>query len=652
MAIYKNDIVDINLETGNIHRSFLSYSIGYGDDDANRFGVRAYRNGTPENIGGTCIGFFIRSTGDTVVIEDGVVSGNEAYVTLPDSCYTVEGQFTLAIKCQGGGVTGTLRIVDGVVSRTSTSTVVDPGTIIPSIEDLLEAIDDAVASIPADYSSLWTSLAPEFDAAAEYDATQYVTYNGNVYRFIKDHSGSWDADDVVAVNVGNELYQLESKLSEKIDAASDLSGYNLYSNGFQLGSYSTAGEIVSSTNRAYCIYADLTRFSVLFFDGSKYSVNYYYVNSDEDLTFVYSPNSWNNSGKIVFSYSSAWEGYGLVVVVKKADNSTITGADLDGMNRNIMAFQFSGVIYNGVVKGLHLASNYKVGFYSVPSYASAVLQAMDDVPADNFLGGYLLNTYIGANEGIMQTLVEYSSGRTFCRTAGSAWYIPNNRPSSTGHNWVAFGDSITNGSYSDSEGHTYNGPTRGWAYRVSRYLRNDIKAFYNCAVRGIGWIDTGNNGETLSDMFALYDGDKTKIDLVTIMLGINDYITATYQLGTVESEENDGTISGAIRYALHYLSANYYNAKIIVISPLNSTKHGSVSTAWSRHLSLTNPKTLQDVSDMVAYWCNYFGIEFIDELTQGFINTYNAENWLGDELHPTDEGQWMLANELNKKIHI
>lgn len=154
MAFYKEDIVDVELMNGTIHRSFLSHTIGAGDALQNRFGVRVFRNGEPENISGTCMGLFIRADGGTVTIASGTVSGNEAYITLPEACYAVEGQFALAIKCQGGGVTGTLRIVDGVVSRTSTDAVVDPGTILPSIETLIDAINSAVASIPLDYSDL------------------------------------------------------------------------------------------------------------------------------------------------------------------------------------------------------------------------------------------------------------------------------------------------------------------------------------------------------------------------------------------------------------------------------------------------------------------------------------------------------------------
>ena len=208
MAIYHEDIVDIELMSGNVFRSFRSTTIGCGDDDANRFGIRALRDGFPENLGGTCAGYFIRADGQTVVIADGVVDGNLAYVTLPEACYAVEGNFTLAIKVSGGGITGTMRIVDGVVSRTSTSATVDPGTLIPSVEDLLDAIEEAVESIPADYTSLWTSIAPAFSTGTMYEQGDYCTYNGKAWRFCKDHSGTWNADDVFEVKVLEETEKI------------------------------------------------------------------------------------------------------------------------------------------------------------------------------------------------------------------------------------------------------------------------------------------------------------------------------------------------------------------------------------------------------------------------------------------------------------
>jgi hypothetical protein len=163
------DIIEIELNSGTVFRSFANRTIGEGDALANRYGVRVLKGGEGISLSGcVCTGYFIRAAGDTVIIT-GVASGDTAYVDLPQACYAVEGQFSLAIKVAGNGITATMRIVDGVVANTTTDTIIDPGTIIPSVEDLIEAIEAAVASLPEDYENLWTTLAPAFDSGASYE---------------------------------------------------------------------------------------------------------------------------------------------------------------------------------------------------------------------------------------------------------------------------------------------------------------------------------------------------------------------------------------------------------------------------------------------------------------------------------------------------
>ena len=148
MAIYYADIVDIDLDNGTIHRSFAHRTLGEGDVNANRFGVRLWRSGEPVTAAGAqCIGYFIRhGHGDTVTINGGLFSGQEAYVTLPDACYAYDGAFSLVIKLIGGGVTGTMRIVDGTVVDSVIGSPVDPGGVIPDLDELLAVIGRAEAA--------------------------------------------------------------------------------------------------------------------------------------------------------------------------------------------------------------------------------------------------------------------------------------------------------------------------------------------------------------------------------------------------------------------------------------------------------------------------------------------------------------------------
>ena len=238
MAINKENFRRVELATG-IVRDSLPVVIGEGDIEADRFGVEVFRGAgdTPTDLTGMdCTGYFIRQTGDTVVIT-GTVDGNRAWVDLPQACYAYEGQFSLAIKLVGGGVTGTMRIVDGVVRRTTTDTTVDPGTLVPSIEDLIQAIEDAsdeieavVASIPADYSALWGNFAPAFSTGNSYSTGDVVTYDGAVYRFVRNHTGAWSTDDVEAVSAGSEI----SSTAEQLRQLNASEGYYLYNGGVEV----------------------------------------------------------------------------------------------------------------------------------------------------------------------------------------------------------------------------------------------------------------------------------------------------------------------------------------------------------------------------------------------------------------------------------
>lgn len=146
MAFYKQDIVDINLNTGSIFRSFLNHSIGFKNDDADRFGIRCFRDGEPVDLTGTsCQAVFMRPDGSNLALTSyGNVSGNVAYVTLPQACYDYEGQFCLSIQLVGGGVTGTMRIVDGMVVNTGASGTVAPTETVPTYQEVLSVYEQVL----------------------------------------------------------------------------------------------------------------------------------------------------------------------------------------------------------------------------------------------------------------------------------------------------------------------------------------------------------------------------------------------------------------------------------------------------------------------------------------------------------------------------
>ena len=148
MAIYKEDIQIIDLETGTISRTFLNKALGEGDSYGDRFGVIVQRGGQPVDMTGVSVsGFFIRTNGTTEALS-GSRSGSKCWVDLPAACYAVEGNFTLGIKLTHSGTTVTARIVDGTIVNTSLGSIYDPGSLIPDLAD-------------------WTALVTRAEAAAE-----------------------------------------------------------------------------------------------------------------------------------------------------------------------------------------------------------------------------------------------------------------------------------------------------------------------------------------------------------------------------------------------------------------------------------------------------------------------------------------------------
>ena len=178
------------------------------DNQGNKIGVVLMDGDTPVTVSGTISGSVIRADGGTVAVT-GEASGNQAWVLLPQSAYAVPGMISIIIKSTDSSVVTTLCAVVGNVYLSSTDTVIDPGTIIPSIATLISSIETAIASIPSDYSSLWTSLAPAFNSGTKYNTGDYVTYDGKVWRFNNPHSGTWDGLACQQVSLGGDIGSLE-----------------------------------------------------------------------------------------------------------------------------------------------------------------------------------------------------------------------------------------------------------------------------------------------------------------------------------------------------------------------------------------------------------------------------------------------------------
>ena len=161
------------------------------DKKANRIAVNLFNGATPFEPGGTCTGFAVRRDGLPVPIENGVVSGSQMYIDLPEDAYELEGPISIGIKNvnTSEGTETTIFLGLGVVSLGETDTVIDPGTIIPSVSALIAAIDEAVESIPSDYSILSDMM----DALTHVDLTEagYISPSGAEVNYANYKRTGW-----------------------------------------------------------------------------------------------------------------------------------------------------------------------------------------------------------------------------------------------------------------------------------------------------------------------------------------------------------------------------------------------------------------------------------------------------------------------------
>ena len=126
----------------------LKGNIFSADAQSNKISVRILDGGQAASVSGTVSGFVIRNDGATVII-DGTLTNNVASIVLPASAYTIVGTISICIRLISGNVKTVVGACTGYVYQTSTDTIVDPGHIIPSLDELLAKIAACEAATTA-----------------------------------------------------------------------------------------------------------------------------------------------------------------------------------------------------------------------------------------------------------------------------------------------------------------------------------------------------------------------------------------------------------------------------------------------------------------------------------------------------------------------
>lgn len=134
-----------------------------GDKNAHRFHVKLKRNGcsiTPSAV--TVTGFMVRADKRTVRW-NGVSSGCDIYLTMPQECYKVPGQFQLLIKVTCENLVSTVLWVEGRMRNITTDDTVDVDgeteAVVLTVDENGDAtITGAILTVDADGNATLTGI--------------------------------------------------------------------------------------------------------------------------------------------------------------------------------------------------------------------------------------------------------------------------------------------------------------------------------------------------------------------------------------------------------------------------------------------------------------------------------------------------------------
>lgn len=114
-----------------------------GQSYANVLNVSVNNNGVPVELSGECTGYFVRQQDGSTVQVAGTISGNMASVEFPSFVYAYTGRLTITLSVGG---TDLVQIAT-TVRLGSTFVVVDPGNVLPNLDEIQQIMLDVESAL-------------------------------------------------------------------------------------------------------------------------------------------------------------------------------------------------------------------------------------------------------------------------------------------------------------------------------------------------------------------------------------------------------------------------------------------------------------------------------------------------------------------------
>lgn len=150
-----------------------------------------------------------------------------------------------------------------------------------TVADAIAALDNQDTMVQEDITELYTrdasraskdDITNEFSDETTYHIGDYAYYNGTLFKFIANHSGEWDPDDVIIAQIGTDIANAgaiaDFSTTEQPTGQKWIDGKEIYFRSYDV---QLPAAHDADTNLAYLIAADVSYIDTLTrVDGSIY----------------------------------------------------------------------------------------------------------------------------------------------------------------------------------------------------------------------------------------------------------------------------------------------------------------------------------------------------------------------------------------------
>ena len=257
-------------------------------------------------------------------------------------------------------------------------------------------------------------------------------------------------------------------------------------------------------------------------------------------------------------------------------------------------------------------------------------------------GGYFVETILyGTNPAAaLQNAYRFDNGlRYYRRKVSGKWrsWILNDQSSKPSNPlYYAFGDSLTYGAVwtSKEEAPYYQITQADLNNQIPTRIAHAIGAANNFANKGVGGAYFVGNGDN-KIITAIKKQDLSNAKIITIAGGRND---SANPLGDKNSSIGDGTICGAVKEILEYVTDNYKKLQIVWIGVTPNTKDNNTvftkvySGGWS----------LNSFDEKVSELCADYGVPYVDWKYCTYIRNWADFSGAGGVYsHPDNEESYL-----------